>query len=648
MKREKLLRALDGIDEKYILQADPTPRKKNHTPLKILVACLCGLFLLTNLWLFLPYGTTPPSVAQYKNSEYFDLIVKLNDLLYDPPRYKNNFDYLTHAVLAAGKDYAPMTPDGSPNYDLDLDFSGSIEDSMNSDNVPEQEEDEGKYEEVTDNQTEGVIEADRIKRSDKYIFYLYGTDLSVYSIQGMDSKLVGTYDAGYNNYMKYTDAADWEFYLSQDCKTVTIIAPYTSKENKQYVELLALDVSDPTQIKQKAQVTITGDYTSSRLTDGTLLLMTEFAVYRNTVDFGDERTFLPQINYGSGFECLKPNQIISPENLTKSRYTVILKLNENDLSAQGTAAFLSFSQNVYVSQNNIFATNSYRESRTEDGYEISETVTEIACIGYRGDNLTIGDVTAKVRGEVKDQYSMDEKDGVLRVVTTTSTLRSALKGTSGKDSAHFDEVVPSWFSETNASLFCIDLSSMQIIGELTSFAPKGESVQSVRFDGNMAYVCTSIKFTDPVFFIDLSDPKNIKVKDTGVIEGYSSSLINLGDGFLLGIGLNDSNTVKVEVYEETATGVRSVDQYLLHNGRYSTDYKSYYINRDLDMIGFCFYDYNKGPVYILLQFNGYKLNTVLTAPVGGEIDWTRGVLIDDYFYLLSKEFSVHSLTDSAK
>lgn len=648
MKREKLLRALDGIDEKYILQADPTPRKKNHTPLKILVACLCGLFLLTNLWLFLPYGTTPPSVAQYKNSEYFDLIVKLNDLLYDPPRYKNNFDYLTHSLLAEGMDVAPSAPDGSPNYDLDLDFSGSIEDSMNNDKVPEQEEDEGKYEEVTDNQTEGVIEADRIKRSDKYIFYLYGTDLSVYSIQGMDSKLIGTYDAGYNNYMKYTDAADWEFYLSQDCKTVTIIAPYTDKENKQYVELLALDVSEPTQIKQKAQVTVTGDYTSSRLTDGTLLLMTEFAVYRNTVDFGDERTFLPQINYGSGFECLTPSQIISPENLTQSRYTVILKLNENDLSAQGTAAFLSFAQNVYVSQNNIFATNTYRESRTEDGYEISETVTEIARIGYRGDNLTIGDVTAKVRGEVKDQYSMDEKDGVLRVATTTSTLRSALKNTSNNDGIHFDEVVPSWYSETNASLFCIDLNSMQISGELIDFAPKGESVQSVRFDGSMAYVCTSIRFTDPVFFIDLSDPKNIKVKDTGVIEGYSTSLINLGDGFLLGIGLNNSNTVKVEVYEETATGVRSVDQYLLHDGTYSTNYKSYYINRNLDMIGFCFYDYNKGPVYILLQFNGYKLNTVLTAPVGGEIDWTRGVLIDDYFYLLSKELSVHSLSDFTK
>ena len=28
MKREKLLRALDGIDEKFILQADPTRRKK--------------------------------------------------------------------------------------------------------------------------------------------------------------------------------------------------------------------------------------------------------------------------------------------------------------------------------------------------------------------------------------------------------------------------------------------------------------------------------------------------------------------------------------------------------------------------------------------------------------------------------------------
>ena len=80
-----------------------------------------------------------------------------------------------------------------------------------------------------------------------------------------------------------------------------------------------------------------------------------------------------------------------------------------------------------------------------------------------------------------------------------------------------------------------------------------------RFDGTDAYVCTAVQLTDPVFFFDLSDMDNITYKETGTIEGFSTSLVNFGNGYLLGIGTgNVWGSLKIEIYEESATGVVSV------------------------------------------------------------------------------------------
>ena len=105
-----------------------------------------------------------------------------------------------------------------------------------------------------------------------------------------------------------------------------------------------------------------------------------------------------------------------------------------------------------------------------------------------------------------------------------------------------------------------------MVAKVERFAPKGETVRSVRFDGDYAYVCTAIQLTDPVFFFDLSDLSNITYKDTGTISGFSTSLVDLGDGFLMGIGVGSlSTTLKVEIYVEGEQGVESYCSYELEN-----------------------------------------------------------------------------------
>ena len=110
--------------------------------------------------------------------------------------------------------------------------------------------------------------------------------------------------------------------------------------------------------------------------------------------------------------------------------------------------------------------------------------------------------------------------------------------------------------------------------------------------------------SDPVFFFDLSDVKNITYKETGTIEGYSSSLVNFGDGYLLGIGVVNWSDFKVEVYEEKEDNVKSVCAYELNSADYSLDYKAYYIDRENQLVGLGIQNHNN---YIYVKWEELKV-----------------------------------------
>jgi uncharacterized secreted protein with C-terminal beta-propeller domain len=84
-----------------------------------------------------------------------------------------------------------------------------------------------------------------------------------------------------------------------------------------------------------------------------------------------------------------------------------------------------------------------------------------------------------------------------------------------------------------AALWVLD-ADLNLIGSLPRLAEK-EVVESVRFDGTIAYVVT-FEQVDPLFAIDLKDPTNPIVRSALKIPGFSRYLHLFGDGLLLGIG----------------------------------------------------------------------------------------------------------------
>lgn len=635
MKNKKLIRAMDLVDDKYVTEAAPSLYKtRNHFSRGLIIAaCICVMVTVLSLVLFMPYKDEPVNddLKQYESSEYYDIIVKLDAITRvhstKDESYKNNFDMLTDVLLGGLMNGAVSKDDAAldmPSMAPDMDDAVSNGTEIN---------DGGSYSEITDNQVAGVTEADLIKRSGKYIYYLNpaSESLYIYTIEGDNSKRVASFKIKTNAYARITYASEWEFYLSEDCNTVTVVAPYYAQKVGSCVELIAIDVSNVNDISVKNRVCMTGDLLSTRVKDGKILLMTRFAVPYNP-DFSDESTFLPQIGDGeNAMTSCAPDKIFCPEEVTEPRYTVVAMLEEGTLVVKDTAAYLSYSEEAYVSADTVYVTRSYLHNESDGAVSIGGTMTDIALLKYSGESFEHCG-TATVEGYIKNQYSLDEYNGILRVVTTVDTTVSKI--ISGPN-VYSNSIIR---SGTSASLWCIDINTLEIVASVKDFAPKGETVESVRFDGNTAYVCTAvvITFTDPVFFFDLSDLDNITYTDTGDISGYSSSLINFGNGFLVGIGYGDNrNNLKVEVYAENGKKVEAVSSFEM-TARFSEEYKSYYVDRENQLIGIGVN--HKGQTgYIVLHFDGHELKLAAHEELmGSNYEYSRGVYIEDRFYIVSE------------
>ena len=299
-----------------IMQKANVLRYKRKKAIQRTISAVCAACLALGLILFLPYNHQPPSTEKYQASEYYDVINKLNLLSYQKPDYDNNWDRVASFLddlWYVGKGGAMEDMNGGwPESDMDIWEDGIPEGELGTGNNQSSSE---SYEETTDNQVAGVIEGDRIKRSNKYIYYLLDTTLYVYSIEKEESKLVGMHALADRMYLE-NYCGEFEMYLSQDCSTVTLITSCYTKGERQ-VCLISIDVSDPTHMTETNRTYLSGEYLSSRLVGDELLVMSRYQVFFNDhVDYGNPETFVPTYGTEEEIQCINPDNIVSPEELT--------------------------------------------------------------------------------------------------------------------------------------------------------------------------------------------------------------------------------------------------------------------------------------------------------------------------------------------
>jgi hypothetical protein len=127
-----------------------------------------------------------------------------------------------------------------------------------------------------------------------------------------------------------------------------------------------------------------------------------------------------------------------------------------------------------------------------------------------------------VQGHLLNQFSMDEHRGYLRIATTETRFREQARN--------------GWENTTVNKVRVLASSGdrLRIVGESEDLAP-GERIYSARFVGDKGYVVT-FRQIDPLFTMDLSNPRAPRVVGELKVPGFSSYIHPLDDDHLLTIG----------------------------------------------------------------------------------------------------------------
>ena len=197
-------------------------------------------------------------------------------------------------------------------------------------------------------------------------------------------------------------------------------------------------------------------------------------------------------------------------------------------STRYSASFLpnSWGTTVYAASNRLFLAGRGYGSDEELGY-----VEQTLIYGY---NLSLDAGSSakaigvgKVRGNLLNQFSLDFKDGNLRVATTVWNRRI-----NGPENRVSILRMPS--DDPGAEPL------MKMVGQTEPLGKTGESIFAVRFVNDLGFVVT-IERIDPFIVLDLSNAENPIVTGELEIPGYSNYLHPTGDDYtLLAVG-QDAN-----------------------------------------------------------------------------------------------------------
>lgn len=462
---------------------------------------------------------------------------------------------------------------------------------------------------------EGVDEADVAKTDGRYLYVLEddGDYVSIVDTKTNMKKI--------SEIKAQKDETIEEFYLTEKNKKVVMICSNSSDDDYEDVEdvtrssliskqtegtrVVTYDVQDKKHPKKAGEVSQNGEYELSRISDGYLYIFSNYWVAENWKK-KHPSTYIPYVDG----DLMKAKDIYLPEGTKGCMYEIVSSINlkQPDKIADSKAIF-SEGGDAYVSNKNIYY---YEEEWTGNG---KQEKTLLRKLSYKKGKLAV--VAQKTfRGYLNDSFSIDEYDGYLRMVVTRG--------------------------KTNA-VYVLD-QKLKLTGKITNLA-KDERVYSARFLGDTGYFVT-YKETDPLFSVDLSNPKNPKILGRLKIPGFSNYLHFYGEDKLLGIGMDVdkkgdvTDGVKLSMFDiSDKKNVKEEHKYTLKDV-YSTDvewdYKAALIDVEKNIIGFPAGGENRQMYYLFsyTEEKGFQCN-MKEKIYGSDVLSTRGIYIKDRLYVIN-------------
>ena len=396
----------------------------------------------------------------------------------------------------------------------------------------------------TNTQVENIDEADILKNDGKYLYLVQSADTPRVEILDIRDRtkitLAATAQLPAANEGERISVS--EIYVRENT-LVVLAAVYDDAENggmdyargcyAYYVQaartLAAIyDISDRSAPVLLNTYAVDGSLLSSRMNGDTLLLLTNYHVpiYKDETDM--KNACVPCYYQGGEKMRFPVNDVKLPENVEDTAYlTVSLIDTQNPDETPAVKAVLGGGSNIYCNGDTLLAARTETESNiSEVGDTVTYSMVDMATRLYAFD-LTDGVCykgSAKVQGTVLNQFSMDAYNGCYRIATTAQ----------------------------DGSIVTVLNRDLETVGVLSGIA-KGEKIYAARFMGDTAYLVTFYQ-TDPLFVVDLSNPENPEIKGELKIPGFSDYLHPYGEGLLIGVGQDGTESgttrhIKISLFD---------------------------------------------------------------------------------------------------
>lgn len=460
--------------------------------------------------------------------------------------------------------------------------------------------------------------------------------------------------------------------LHQDRLTIF----YTGSQTKVDV----FDVSTPGELSLVSSSVFSGYFKFSRRVDDRLVVFTQstqvptlsYKLYDDSVDPAQAKLVAPEVvpwsywNYSPlqiselGTEFL--SRISEDVNIALPNYTIhgstgeqlksgsLIDFEQNDLGRHvtnfnyltniitlntGASDGGLIDWDVAQGASQVLVTN---ESIYVAGFLWESNGTTIEKFDFSADDVQFA-ASGNVEGSLRVDFSMDEFEGNLRIVTS--------------DFGALDRTSDVTQQGPSTNLFVLaeaDNAELSVIGSLKGLAP-GETVFSVRFDEQTAYVVTAI-VVDPLFVIDLSDPTKPVLKGELKVPGVSTYLELIDDNYLLSVGRGDLQwgSTAVSLFDiSDPTSPKLVDREIIENSWMETNYQAIQFLDAFDTLAIPLNGWgtdgtwsNKVSTFAVDVNKGIEL----TETVGFDSPASRSLQIGDYLYALSSsQIKVISLAD---
>lgn len=504
---------------------------------------------------------------------------------------------------------------------------------------------------TTNTQVQGVDEADIVKTDGKYIYYILHNTIRIVECNAdAEMNIVST--------IKLTEYIDYDFYPSEmylHGDTLVVVLRETSQYQpvtynnangvvcdcvcyavKTDTVIKCFDISDRANPKESYTHKMTGEYISSRLTDGKLITVAQFSIPYNSVQADDfdgacevvKDVSVPEYSFGDGeMKKIPAERIKVFDEKTPTSFIVTSILDLNDLSAEPKInALLGGAQEIYCTKDEIFVAENLYSTWTQSGEEVVgdtlgnkyEIATRIHKMDVTDDGVNyIASVT--VGGQCINQFSMDKNGDYFRIATN------------GME----------WNGKKRETMVYVVDKNMKIVGFLGGIAPE-EQMKSARFMGDVLYLVTFMQ-TDPLFVVDLSVPEKPEIRGELKIPGFSTYLHPAGDGLLIGVGeggtmTGTDGTAKISLFDVSdPCNLKELDNYsTCTQAAFTGNHKEFVVLDENTYAVTLYYDYTSGKVVVFsITDGGIIIDNIYNARTGSTYGNTRGVFIGDNVYVVN-------------